>query len=108
MKRDNLAEAILAAAFFAIALTPRFAKAQSSEEAMAFQNCKGMSVEEAFHNKSCRIVFRKLHITKSDLAKIQSCESQTSDTENSYCQEMAEKHPDLAHGHGMDGSSEGP
>jgi hypothetical protein len=107
MNRYTPSSAIAAIGFTAIFLMPASAKTPSQKDAKTFQSCMLMKAEEAFQNTSCRAVMRKLRVTKSDLVKMKSCESQTSATENNNdCAEMAEKHPELAHGHGRDDDAE--
>jgi hypothetical protein len=87
-----------------LATSPLFAPVSTAAEgeAMTFRKCMLMNADDAFRNSGCRNVLGKLHVTRSDLKKMQSCESHTSGADdNSDCIEMAKKHPDLAQGHGV-------
>jgi hypothetical protein len=104
LKRFSLLGTITAVIFASVPATPILANVLSEKDGTTFRDCKMMNADEAFRNQSCRAVMRKVHVTKSDLVKMKSCESQTSQTVNPDCAAMAAKHPDLAHGHGMDDS----
>jgi hypothetical protein len=84
--------------------SPFFAPVSTAAEgeAATFRKCMLMNADDAFRNSGCRSVLGKLHVTKSDLNKMKSCESHTSGAaDNSDCIEMAKKHPDLVQGHGV-------
>ena len=107
----NQNAAILLLVFAAVSVcisAPVMAKAPSAEDAKNFRSCMSEDTSKALRSERCRSVMRKMHITKSDYIKMKSCEAQTT-SDNSDCQEMAEKHPELTRGHGMDdGGSNNP
>ena len=74
---------------------------RSAEDASTFNTCKAMPTAERNASTACKAIMQKTKVSSSDMDKMKHCESpQTDVNKDPACQQMLDKHPEVARGHG--------